>query len=285
MTVASWGRRILDGIERFGDRLRALEDRGIPVGRINGIAILLVAWYTLSIQTPANVLPTPGQLVSTTLELFRQGIVVRNLVPTFVRTVLGFVGALGLGVAVGVVIGLNDYAQKFFTPYVMILLSISGVSAAAIWTLIFGFESFGFGFATAAPVGATVIVVFPYIAINIWKGTEDIEWPLVEMSRAYGVSHPRLLRRMVLPNVAPSLFAAFRFGLATAWKIVTITEIFAASSGLGYKLVSSYSQYQFHNAWAWGLIFIVILLVIEYGLFKPLERRAFRYRGEAYRRL
>lgn len=246
----------------------------VVLSRVTSVVILLVFWYALAVTTPARIMPTPQELSSILWILIEQGVVFKHLGDTMIRTILGFAGALLLGVGIGILLGVSDLARSILTPYVMILLSISAISAAAIATVIFKFS-------ILAPVSATIVVTFPYIAINIWKGTENINSELIRMSNAFGVPRHRVLFRSIIPNIAPSLFASFRFGLATAWKIVTIAEMFASSSGLGYKLLNTYAQFQFQRAWAWGLVFIFVILLIEYGIFKPLERRVFEYRQDA----
>lgn len=236
--------------------------------------IVVVAWYLLSLLTPATILPTPVQMVEETVTLIEQGEVWPNVWATLERTAIGFALAFLLGAVVGIAAGINWYGKGLLVPYILVFLSVSGISAAAAGTLIFRFSIW-------APVFATTVIVFPYIAINVWKGTENIDNDLMLMSRSFDVSFPRLLRRMILPNIAPSIFASVRFGLAPAWKIVTISEMFASSSGIGYKIYNTYAQYQFHNAWAWGFVFLVIILAIEYLLFKPTERWVFSYRQDA----
>ena len=125
------------------------------------------------------------------------------------------------------------------------------------------------------------MVVFPLIAINVWKGVENVDPDLIRMSKAFDVPNSRLLFRMLLPNTAPSLFAAVRLGLATAWKIVTIAEMFSASKGVGHKLIQAYEFVQYDQAWAWAVTFMIVILIIEYVVFKPLERTVFGYRQDA----
>ena len=92
------GNRLLDSaaerVRTLSEAVAAIESRGIPLGRLNGVFILLVLWVALASQTPAQVMPMPGELVSITWELFREGVVMKHLVATFNRTLWGFLGAL-----------------------------------------------------------------------------------------------------------------------------------------------------------------------------------------------
>jgi NitT/TauT family transport system permease protein len=170
--------------------------------------------------------------------------------------------------------GSNPFGLKFFIPYIIVGLSIPAIAWAAIGTLVFSFSIW-------APVSATVAVTFPFIAINVWKGVENIDSDLVDMSKSFGTSNSRILRRLIIPNAAPELFSGVRFGMAISWKIVTIAEMFSSSSGVGYKLVQAYERYQFERAWAWAIVFMIVILAIEYFVLRPLERKAYAYRQDA----
>ena len=242
--------------------------------RALGLTLGFLAWTGLAMVFPNRLMPFPYETVILTWDLIQTGEAIPNLVATLWRTLWGFIGAMLVGVTIGVFMGVNNFSKRFFTPYTMMGLSIPAIAWAAVTTLVFGFTLW-------APVGATVLTTFPYIAINVWKGVENLDNTLLDMSKSFNVSRKRTLLRLVIPSAAPFLFSAFRFGLAISWKIVTIAELFAASSGVGYKLMQAYQLYEFEEAWAWAVLFIIVILFIEYGLVKPLERRVFEYRHDA----
>jgi NitT/TauT family transport system permease protein len=216
-------------------------------------------------------MPYPPETILLAIELVQSGGVLEHLWATFWRTLWGFLGAWVLGILTGVAMGSTQYGEKFFLPYLTAGLAIPAVSWAAMTTLIFGFGHL-------APIVATTLVTFPYITINVWKGVEDIDMNRVRMSQAFNVSNSRLLLRYILPAIAPALFSGFRFALAIAWKIVTIAEMFASSSGVGAQIVNSFSSFRYEQAWAWVVLFMIIILFIEYVLVRPLESRVFGYR-------
>ena len=242
--------------------------------RVFGILLGLVVWIGAASVFPNQLMPYPSEALGLAWGLIQSGSAWTHLWATIERTIWGFVGSMILGVAFGVLMGINNYGQKLSTPWVVVGLSIPAVAWAAIATLIFGFS-------ILSPVMATVLTTYPYIAINVWKGVESIESDLVNMSKSFSVTRTRMLTRLILPSAAPFLFSAFRFGLAISWKIVTIAEIFASNSGVGYKLVQAYQLYQFELAWAWAVLFMIVILLIEYLITKPLERRVFEYRRDA----
>lgn len=241
--------------------------------RIFGILLGIAGWQALATVFPNELMPFPIETMLLTWELVETGVVWRHLAATAWRILWGFVGSMVAGILLGVLMGTSGFRRAFLTPYILVGLAIPAIAWAVISLLVFGFSEM-------AIIVATIGVTFPFIAVNVWKGVESIDWDLVQMSKAFDVSSFRLLHRLILPNIAGSLMTAVRYGLAITWKIVTITEVFA-TKGIGLKLINSYNAYQFERAWAWAVVFMIVILLIEYGVFRPLERRVFRYRSDA----
>lgn len=241
------------------------------LARVFGLVVGLSAWTALASVFPNQLMPYPYETALVAVGLVQQGVVSTHVSATFWRMLVGFLGAWVIGIGTGIVMGASDYGEKFLLPSLTIGLAFPAVSWAAITTLVFGFGDL-------APIVATVLITFPYITVNVWKGVEDINPERLRMSSAFGVSRTRLLVRLVLPSIAPALFTAFRYAIAIAWKIVTISEMFASSSGVGYKLVEAYETYRYEEAWAWAVLFMLIILGIEFLFVRPLERRFFQYR-------
>lgn len=259
---------VTDGVREIGLFDNAWVARGL------GIVLAYILWTTVAWYFPNRIMPFPGEALMLAWGLLQSGVAISHITATLWLTFWGFVGALVIGSIVGVLVGINNYSQRFFTPYIIVGLTIPAIAAAAITRLIFGFTNI-------APVSATILITFPYVAINVWKGVESIDIDLLYMVSSFDVSRYRIVKRVILPSIAPSLFTAFRFGLAISWKIVTVAEMVSASKGIGYKLIGAYQVYKFEEAWAWAILFMGIILIIEYGIFKPLERKVFEYRQDA----
>lgn len=249
------------------DRIRS-NDLVILVIAIVG---LIIAWYTAASAFPHNLLIYPDEMLTEVINLFERNVALPNLYSTLSRTFVGFVGATALGIAVGTIMGINNFGQEFFTPYVFLALTLPGIAWAAVLTIVLGF-----GF--LAPVIVVTITAWPFVALIVWKGVEDIDRDLILMSQSFDVPRRRLLFRTIFPNVAPSLFSAIRYGIVISWSIETNAEIFATNNGIGHQIVESYNAYQYDQAFAWAFLFLIVVLILEFGILRPLERRVYSYR-------
>lgn len=243
------------------------------VARVAGIVLFFLLWTYLASIYPENLMPTPYGTVEVAWTMVQEGIVLPHLTATLLRVFIAFIVAMLAGVTIGVLMGTSGFMRNFMTPYVMFTLSLPGVAVVLINVLIFGFTEITI-------VLTAVAITFPYVVINMMEGVEDIDHNLLEMSGAFDISRRRLLRRVVLPDVAPALFSSARFSISIGWRLVVTAEAFGGGTGIGYKLLQSFEGYQFTRSWGWALIFMAVIIVIEYVFLKPIERRVFDYRDD-----
>lgn len=249
-------------------------DLGDWPGRIFGIAFGYALWWFVASISPSSLVPYPMATFETAWELVIAGDGLFHLFATLKRTVIAFVLAVILGTVIGVVMGLSDFWGEFGPSYVLIGISIPGVAWAAITVLVFGFS-------ILAPVTAVTLTAYPYVAINVWKGVENIDADLVEMAKAFDVPLRDQLRHSVLLDIAPELFVAVRYGLAISWKVVNTAEFIAASDGIGYKVIQKYQVLDVVTVFAYVTLFMVFVLGVELLILRPLEKKVYEYRPEA----
>jgi NitT/TauT family transport system permease protein len=59
-----------------------------------------------------------------------------------------------------------------------------------------------------------------------------------------------------------------------------VAETLGASSGVGYRLKQASDLIQMDQVFAWTIVQVAMMLVIELGLLQPLERYLFRWRRD-----
>ena len=85
-----------------------------------------------------------------------------------------------------------------------------------------------------------------------------------------------MVRKVILPSLLPFIMAAIRVGFTIAWKVAVLTEVFGASSGIGYQLRYNFQLFSMRTMVAWALLFGAVMLVIEYGILVPAENHLAR---------
>jgi NitT/TauT family transport system permease protein len=236
-----------------------------------GVIALVILWWIGSLMLPPTILPGPGRVVTELIANYQEGVLLSNFLATMTRIVLGFVFAMGAGIAFGTVMGLSRVAEEFFDLWIMVGITIPSLAILLILYILFGLNEF----ATILAIGLSA---FPAIAINVWQGVKSVDNKLLAMGRVYGVNRSRRFTQIVFPQIAPYLVASSRFGLGIIWKITVVAELIGRDSGIGFQLHYWFQLFNMPQVFAWTLFFTLIMLVIELGIFKPVERRLFRWR-------
>lgn len=242
--------------------------------RLFSVLALLVLWQVVSLFMKPTILPSPiaviGQLGENLTELdtyYQLGV-------TLFRVILGMIFGVAAGIAAGLIMGLSKLGEDLLDTWVLILFTIPAVVYGILCILWFGLNDL-------AAIIAITVGVMPSIAINIWQGTKAIDRDLIHMAKAFRFAPMTVLFKVVLPQLIPYILAALRYGLAIAWKIVTVVELIGLSSGVGYMLSYWFGNFSMIQVLAWTLLFTVTMLIIEFAILKPIESRLTRWRPAA----
>jgi NitT/TauT family transport system permease protein len=246
-----------------------------------GALSLLVVWQLASgySRTEFDLLPSPLQVLQRMadytfgdeLEGIPPGFVFVNFWETFRKTLLGFAGAIVLGVPIGILMGRYRYAKNFFFDFVYLAANVPLIVYAILGLLLFGLGDTG-------PAFVVMLLVLPVISLNVAAGVEGVDRNLLAMSRAYRLPTSSALREIVVPSFAPFLFAATRASFAASWKLAALAETFGGTTGVGVQIRKAFQGFSVVDMLAWMMFFVIFVVVIERVVLMRFERWVFRYR-------
>ena len=245
--------------------------------RVGSIFVLIIIWYFAAIlMADAEGLPGPlaiayaiiGVLVEPGPEgrsaFFHLGI-------TLGRTFVTFGVAMLLGIAIGLAMGLRktiEYSMMSLIPLALTMPTILMVFLAVMW---FGFNEIG-------SLVAVVGVVTPYVAVNIFQGAQAMDKSVIDMATVFRADKKMMIRKVYVPQLLPYIFSAFRFAFGMTWKIVALAETFGIKYGIGYMFFFWFEQFNMELVLAWIIMFVILMLILEHGVFARLEHAAFKWR-------
>lgn len=185
----------------------------------------------------------------------------------------GFGISLGVAIPLGILLGRNRTAAAMIEPVVTAIYAIPPVAFVpflVVW----------FGLFQPARIALVVLMTVFDVLIVVTAGARDVRRGLVEVGRSFGASIPTRMRLIVLPALAPFLFAGLRVGFARAVNGMITAELFFAAVNLG-RLMKRESQ-NFDTA---GVL-LVVLVVCVLGLagqmlLTVIERRALHWHARA----
>jgi NitT/TauT family transport system permease protein len=235
------------------------------------LAAFAALWQCAALAAATPLLPSPAAVAAVLTAEIRSGQLPHHLGATLARLAVSFVLAMGLGTALGILLGRHPRLDRFFDSWLVLFLNIP-----ALVTIILCYV--WFGLSEGAAIAAVVINKLPNVVVTVREGARSLDRDLLEMAAVYRLGWPKTLRHVVWPQLHPFVIAASRTGLALIWKIILVVELLGRSDGMGYQLHLFFQLFDVPAILAYTLAFVIVVQGIEHWLLKPLDRRAGRWR-------
>ena len=245
---------------------------GAGWNRLLSLITLLALWQVAAtLVADPGLLPTPLATLQAGYAELVHGELLFHVAITLARVAVAFALAMLIGSAIGIVLGRSPVLDQIFSGWLII-----GLNLPALVTMVLCYV--WFGLTEVAAILAVTINKVPTIAAIVREGTRALDRPLFEMTQVFGVKPTRVLTRVILPQLAPSLMAAARAGLALTWKIVLVVELLGRPNGVGFQIRTFFNYFDIASILAYSLVFIAAVIAIEAFLLQPLDRRLGRWR-------
>ena len=242
------------------------------IRRFSSILLLIAIWYVAALWWHNNMLPAPGKVLQMIWQEALSGQLWLHLSATLVRVLISFIIAMLLGSIIGIVMGRSHSADQLLDPWLIIFLNIP-----ALVIIILSYVWFGLQELTA--IFAIAVNKIPNVVVTLREGARTLDKGYQEMARSFNLGRRKTFLYVTLPQLLPFFAVAGRSGLSLIWKIVLVVELLGRSDGVGFKLHLYFQLFDVTGILAYSLSFILIMLIIEYGLLQPIERRINRWRG------
>ncbi|MBF0379854.1 MAG: ABC transporter permease [Magnetococcales bacterium] len=233
--------------------------------------VFILAWSELSLFFQNSHLPGPFEVATAFAFTVTEKGYWTNIVVTMGRVLIGFISAFMIGSLSGILIGSSKLLEQAIKPYIFLGLTIPALCWGVIAIIVFGISEF-------TAIFVISVVVAPIISLNFLSGIQSLDKDLMEMAKVYNIRQLNIVRKIILPQLAPYTISAIRMGLALSWKVVVIVEMLGISSGIGYQIIYWFNMFEMKRVIAWTLSFSILMLIMEYFLVRPLELELNRWR-------
>ena len=227
--------------------------------RAASILTLVLAWWILTLFFPPSMVPKPWDTFAEVGVIVGSGNFLSEMGATLRRVLVGFGLAMIVSVPLGIFMGTLRSLESFFEPPVILGLTMPGLIWAVLAIMFFGLTE-------TSAYAAVAVTIAPMLAISIWQGTKSIDKDLIDMSAVFHASAWSKVVDVILPQLISHILAAIRYGLGLAWKVVVVVEMFGFSNGVGYQVVRGFNTFSMKAVLAWTITFLIVMIVIEFGL-------------------
>jgi NitT/TauT family transport system permease protein len=240
----------------------------------NAVAIavfvgVLAVWTILSESglVSSIFLPSPGKVFTYFINVFSSGSIWGDIGISSYRIFMGFLIAVIIGVPLGILAGTFHFAEALIQPFTEF---IRYMPVPAFVPLIMVWCGIGETAKIAVIFMGTLFQLIPMIADTVRAVPEDL------LSAAYtlGAGRKTVIRRVILPAIAPRTMDTLRMMLGWAWTYLTVSELVAANSGLGYNILKAQRFLKTDSIFG-GILIIGILGLLCDRLFVLANKKIF----------
>jgi ABC-type nitrate/sulfonate/bicarbonate transport system permease component len=226
--------------------------------------VLLTAWWFGTAGSTDFYVPPLSKILVAFRDTWFGERMVTDVLPSLGRLGLGYLAALLLGVVVGTAIGLKWTLRALLEPVLEFLRAIPPPVLVPILIL---FAGIGGGMKVLVIVSGCV---WP-ILLNTAEGVRAIDGVLHDTCRSYRIGGRLRLWHLVLRSASPQIMTGARQALSIGIILMVISELFAASSGLGFTIVQFQRGFEIPEMWS-GVLLLGLIGVVLSLLFRLVER-------------
>ncbi|GGN41633.1 ABC-type nitrate/sulfonate/bicarbonate transport system permease component [Actinoplanes campanulatus] len=230
---------------------------------------LFAGWYFLSADSESFYSPPLEKILVAFGDTWGLDRLRADVAPSVLRLLAGFLLAALIGVGAGVAIGMNLRLRAVTEPVLEFFRAIPPPVLVPVIML----------FAGIGDAMKVIVIVFGCIwpiLLNTVEGVRAVDSVVLETARSYGVNGVARITKVILPSAGPQIAAGLRQALSIAIILMVISELFAASNGLGFTIVQFQRSFAIPEMWS-GIILLGLLGFVLSLLFRLAERRALRW--------
>jgi len=219
-------------------------------------------------------LPSPQSVWNSLVTQWSNGQLASDTGVSVFRIMVGFLIASALAIPIGLLIGTFRAWEAAIEPlvdFIRYMPVVAFVPLTIVWLGVGNTQKFVIIF----------IGTFFQQVLMIMDNTKRVPLDFVDIGRTLGLKDRQILARIITRSAAPEIWDSLRVTLGWAWTWLVVAELVAATSGLGYRIVTA-QRYLETNLIIGYIIVLGILGLVLDQLMKAAGRVMFRY-AEAHR--
>lgn len=202
------------------------------------VAFVLILWQVAGARRWVDplLLPPPGEVLQTALDLARNGYqqvsLWQHILISVGRALLAFAVAVLIGIPLGLLMGLNATLNAVLDPFVQFLRplpKIALIPLTVVW----------FGIGEGSKFFLIFIASFLSVVVGASAAVANVQRDRIRAAQLLGASRLQIFRHVVIPNTLPDLFTSVRLSIGIGWTALIAAELVAATAGLGWMVLNA----------------------------------------------
>ena len=235
--------------------------------------ILLFIWTVVSNKNWVDraLLPLPQDVWQVFLDSWQSKELFENIAYSLLRNTTGFIAGGILGAALGLFLGLNIWADRFFSP------TLNAIKHVAVFAWI-PLMIMWFGNGELSKIIFIALVVFYPVFFNTYDGVKNVSEKNKEVAQIFQLSRSTRFFKVILPSAAPSIFAGLNIALVFSWVATIGAEyFFMAAPGVVNPILDGQNLFQMETV-LYGMSIIALVGLVFSKIAQYFENYNLRWR-------
>jgi taurine transport system permease protein len=243
------------------------------------IAILIFVWWlaTYAGFIKPLFLPSPMGVIDAFLVVLKDGFTGasfwEHMWVSTLRVFGAFLLACVIGIPLGIAMGMSPFMRGVFDPPIEFYRPIPPLAYLPLMIIWFGIDEL-------SKILLIFLSVLAPMALGARAGVKSAAIEQIHAAYSFGATRWQVIRLVVLPSAMPEIFTAMRVGIGFGWTTLVAAEMVAATSGLGYMVLSA-SRFLQTPIVIMGIVVIAAIAYAFDHLVRFVERRVVPWKGRA----
>lgn len=221
--------------------------------------LLLLAWWLWSAASTNMFFPPLADILRAFAHTWFGHGFTADVIPSLRNLIVGYLLGSAIGIVLGLAIGRIEWLRWLASPFVEYARALPPPALLPFFILILGIGP-------EMQIGIITFGVLFVVLLNTIDGARGVEPTLMDVCRVYQVPRRYRIMRVILPAASPQTIAGLRTGISLAVVLMVVSEMTAATQGIGFFTLQAQQNFGFVNMWS-GMVLLAIIGVLVNLLF------------------
>ena len=222
------------------------------------------AWQLWTSAAASSFFPEPSVIVARMYRLWFSGPAAHgfltadatgNILPSLGRVFASLAIAAAIGVPLGIALGRSPAVAACLNPLLQFARALPVVTMAPVFIALFKLG-------TQMEIATITFGTIWPVLLNTIDGAASVDPVQLETARAFRLTRPERLVRVIVPAALPKAFAGFRLSLSLSLILMVFSELVGSTDGIGYEMSNATNSFDTTLLWST----IVLLGILGYLL-------------------
>jgi NitT/TauT family transport system permease protein len=235
------------------------------------IGVPLLLWWLVSATgwVEPLFLPSPAGVLQAIVRLWSNNTLPKDIGYSLFRVLSGFCLAAAISIPLGILMGTFASIRSLAEPIIAIVRYMPAPAFIPLLVLYFGLGE-------VPKILLIFIGTLFFNTLMVMDAVKFVPKELIETTYTLGGNRWQVLLQVILPHTLPSIIDAGRVNMAASWNLVIVSELVAATEGLGRRISVAQRFLKTDEIFA-GLIVIGLIGLTIDLLFRLLLRLSCRW--------